>query len=318
MKDVPTQGEAAGIGEPDGRPLALPLDRIDEDPLQPRSAASPGFTAHSLAELAASIRLRGVKTPISVRHHPDRPGHYIINHGARRYRASRLAQLATIPGFIDDDYSETDQVVENLQRNELTAREIANYIGRELSKGLKRGQIASNISKSPAFVTQHAALLDLPEPIALAFNQGRVRDVTTVNELVTAYKAQPGAVTAWLGEGEPEITRGAVKLLRAFLGEKFGQEEPSGVEEASAGSAPQEAATLIAGPGDTGHRRWRCGGVVVLHHQRECVLLLGRRPGGEGRAWIRHEDGVEVEIALSEVQPLRLLGAGECEQQLPL
>lgn len=304
MKKVDTQPEEGVNAKAEGRPLALPLDHIDEDPGQPRSAANPGFTAHSLAELAASIRLRGVKTPISVRHHPDRPGRYIINHGARRYRASRLAQLATIPGFIDDDYSATDQVVENLQRNELTAWEIANYIGRELSKGLKRGQIASNISKSPAFVTQHAALLDLPEPIALAFNQGRVRDVTTVNELVTAYKAQPGAVAAWLDEGEPEITRGAVKLLRAFLGEKFGQEEPPAVEEGSAGTALQEAV------GGTGHHRWRCGGVLVLYQQRECVLLLGHRPGVQGRAWIRHEDGVEVEIELAEVQPLRLLEAG--------
>lgn len=311
MKKVGAQPEQSVNAKVQGRPLALPLDHIDEDPGQPRSAANPGFTAHSMAELAASIRLRGVKTPISVRHHPDRPGRYIINHGARRYRASRLAQLATIPGFIDDDYSETDQVVENLQRNELTAREIANYIGRELSKGLKRGQIASNISKSPAFVTQHAALLDLPEPVALAFNQGRVRDVTTVNELVTAYKAQPGAVAAWLGEGEPEITRGAVKLLRAFLGEKFGQGKPLAVEEGGAAPAPQEAATLIAGPGETGHRRWRCGGVVVLYQQREGILLLGRRPGAEGRAWMRHEDGVEVEIALAEVQPLRLLNASE-------
>ena len=317
MKKIGAQPEEAGDTGAEGRPLALQLDHIDEDPEQPRSAANPGFTAHSLAELAASIRLRGVKTPISVRHHPDRPGRYIINHGARRYRASRLAQLVTIPGFIDDDYSATDQVVENLQRNELTAREIANYIGRELSKGLKRGQIASNISKSPAFVTQHAALLDLPEPVALAFNQGRVRDVTTVNELVTAYKAHPDAVAVWLGEGEPEITRGAVKLLRAFLGEKFGQEEEPAVEESSTGSAPQEAATLNAAAGDMGHRRWRCGGVVVLHQQRECVLLLGRRPCGEGRAWIRQEDGVEVEIALAEVRPLRLLGAGECERQLP-
>lgn len=258
----PKQGGGPGM---QGRPLALPLDHIDEDPGQPRSAANPGFTAHSLAELADSIRLRGVKTPIAVCHHPDWPGRYIISHGARRYRASRLAHLATIPGFIDDDYSVTDQVVENLQRNELTAREIANYIGRELSNGLKRGQIASNISKSPAFVTQHAALLDLPEPIALAFTQGRVRDVTTVNELVTAYKAQPGAVAAWLGEGEPEITRGAVKLRRAFLDEKFCQEEPPAVEEGSAGSAPQEAATPNAGPGDAGHHRWRCGGVLVLH-----------------------------------------------------
>lgn len=318
MKKAYATPGATSDRAPEGRPLALPLEHIDEDPLQPRSAANPGFTAHSLAELAASIRLRGVKTPISVRHHPDRPGRYIINHGARRYRASRLAQLATIPGFIDDDYSATDQVVENLQRNELTAREIANYIGRELSKGLKRGQIASNISKSPAFVTQHAALLDLPEPVALAFNQGRVHDVTTVNELVTAYKAHPDAVSAWLGEGEPEITRRTVKLLRAFLGEKFGQEEPPAVEEVSADRVTQEAVDVAAAHGATGHRRWRCSGVVVMHQQHECILLLGRRPGGEGRAWIRHEDGVEVEIALAEVQPLRLLGAGECEQQLPL
>ena len=311
MKKIGAQPEEAGDTGAEGRPLALQLDHIDEDPEQPRSAANPGFTAHSLAELAASIRLRGVKTPISVRHHPDRPGRYIINHGARRYRASRLAQLVTIPGFIDDDYSATDQVVENLQRNELTAREIANYIGRELSKGLKRRQIASNISKSPAFVTQHAALLDLPEPVALAFNQGRVRDVTTVNELVTAYKAHPDAVSAWLGEGEPEITRRTVKLLRAFLGEKFGQEEPPAVEEVSADRVTQEAVDVAAAHGATGHRRWRCSGVVVMHQQHECILLLGRRPGGEGRAWIRQEDGVEVEIALAEVRPLRLLGAGE-------
>ena len=67
-----------------------------------------------------------------------------------------------------------------------------------------------------------------------------MRDVTTVNELVTAYKSQPGEVAAWLREGEPEITRSAVKLLRAFLGEKFGQEEPPAIEEGSAGPALQE------------------------------------------------------------------------------
>jgi ParB family chromosome partitioning protein len=309
MKKASAPPGAARGRAPEGRPLALPLEHIDEDPLQPRSAANPGFTAHSLAELAASIRLRGIKTPISVRHHPDRPGRYIINHGARRYRASRLAQLATIPGFIDDDYSETDQMVENLQRNELTAREIANYIGRELSKGLKRGQIAGNISKSAAFVTQHAALLDLPEPIALAFNEGRVRDVTTVNELVTAYKSHPGEVVAWLREGEPEITRSAVKLLRAFLEVKFGEEEtiPPGSGDATAvPSAACPPASAQAGAG-----RWRCTGLFVRYGEGEGVLLLGRRPCGEGLAWLRRADGVEVEVALAGLVPLRLLGAGD-------
>ena len=50
-------------------------------------------------------------------------------------------------------------------------REMTNYIGRELSKGRKRAQIASNTSKSAAFMTQHAVLLALPEPIGLAFNK---------------------------------------------------------------------------------------------------------------------------------------------------
>ncbi|MGK5078788.1 ParB/RepB/Spo0J family partition protein [Janthinobacterium sp. HLX7-2] len=306
MRKASTQDEAVGSGELEGGPLELPLELIDEDPLQPRSAANPGFTAHSLSELAASIHLRGIKTPISVRSHPERPGRYIINHGARRYRAARLAQLVAIPGFIDDDYSETDQVVENLQRNELTAREIANYIGRELSKGLKRGQIASNISKSAAFVTQHAALLDLPESIALAFNEGRVRDVTTVNELVTAYKSQPGQVAAWLNQGEPEITRSAVKLLRAFLDAKFDHEESPVIELDNTASAMQATGSAVV---DVVHSRWRCTGILVRHLQREGVLVLGRRPGGEGRVWIRYEDGVEVEIALAEAQPLILLGA---------
>lgn len=136
-----------------GGAAELALDLIDEDPHQPRSERNPGFSTTSLAEMAASIRLRGVKTPISVRENRNLPGRFIINHGARRFRASRLAGKKTIPAFVDNDYNEADQVVENLQRNELTAREIADYIGRELAKGMKKGEIAIANSKSPAFVT---------------------------------------------------------------------------------------------------------------------------------------------------------------------
>ena len=54
-----------------GGPLALEMALIDEDPHQPRTKDNPGFSDHSLEELAASIQLRGVKTPISVRENPD-------------------------------------------------------------------------------------------------------------------------------------------------------------------------------------------------------------------------------------------------------
>ena len=158
-------------------------------------------------------------------------------------------------------------------------------------------------------MTQHAARLDLPEPIALAFNEGRVCDVTTVNELVTAYKSHPGEVAAWLREGEPEITRSAVKLLRAFL---FGEEEtvPPGSGDAAAmplaASPPSsEYAIPVA---QAGASRWRCTGLLVRHGQRKGVLVLGCRPTGEGRAWIRYEDGVEMDVELMKVSLVSLIG----------
>ncbi|MDD5277302.1 MAG: ParB/RepB/Spo0J family partition protein [Methylovulum sp.] len=203
-----------------GNPLELDMGLIDEDPNQPRTEDNPGFAHESLAELSASIRLRGVKTPISVRENPDMPGRYIINHGARRFRASKRADKITIPCFIDNDYIDDDQVVENLHRDGLTAREIADHIGRKLAMGMKKGDIAKAISKSAAFVTQHVTLLDLPDPIADMFNAGRTKDVTVVNELVTAYKKNPQEVTDWLLDETQELTRGTVKLFREFLDNK--------------------------------------------------------------------------------------------------
>jgi ParB family chromosome partitioning protein len=305
-----------------GSPLALDMALIDEDPRQPRTSDNPGFSGESLSELAASIRLRGVKTPISVRDNPDAPGRFLINHGARRFRGSMRAGKSVIPGFIDNDYNEADQVVENLQRNALTAREIADFIGRELAKGIKKGEIARAISKSPAFVTQHVTLLDLPDPIATAFNSGRVRDVTVVNELVTAFKKQPSEVAGWLGDESQEITRSAVMLLRAFLDEKRmheqrcdddGFDDPVGEDAFVSSDSPDEPASQDIRSMDTRARlddpaRLRKVIVKVQHDKRSAHLILNRRPQAEGFAWLKfQDDGQEAEVNLADVQLLALL-----------
>ena len=62
--------------------LDLELGLIDEDPNQPRREDNPGFSEEKLNELVTSISRRGVKTPISVHNHPEKPGRFIINHGA--------------------------------------------------------------------------------------------------------------------------------------------------------------------------------------------------------------------------------------------
>ncbi len=193
--------------------LELDLSLIDEDPDQPRTEFDP----ITLQELADTIRLRGVKTPISVHPNPESEGRFIINHGARRFRASLLAKKKTIPAFIDTDYSKVDQMIENLQRDALTPREIADFIGYQYSKGFKNTEVAKMIGKSPAYVSQHHTLLNLPSTIATIFNAGKVRDVVIINDLVRAFKESPEIVIDWVTDTKQEITRSSVNLLRQFI-----------------------------------------------------------------------------------------------------
>lgn len=296
-----------------GGPTELDLALIDEDPNQPREADNPGFSAESLGELAATIKARGVKSPISVRENQDAPGRYLINHGARRYRASKIAGKTTIPAFVDNDYNDDDQVIENLQRNELTPREIANFIGRELAKGRKKGDIAKGLGKSAPWVTQHAALLDLPDPIAEAFNNGRTNDVTVINELVRAYKDDPEKVDTWLSDDSQEITRGSVKLLREFI-EDGGRGGAPDDDQAGAGEGADGATD--GGEADAKEKekkeedptKLKKAIVVVKHDDRQGRILLNRRPSADGLAWVKYDDdGHEFEAEIGQVQLVALL-----------
>ncbi|WP_019939762.1 ParB/RepB/Spo0J family partition protein [Bordetella sp. FB-8] len=226
---------ASMLGKPvqkAGRPMDIPLDKIKLRP-QVRTAENPGLTPESIAEIGASIAEHGVKTPISVCDDPDNPGEYFVNHGERRYRGSLWAKKDTIPAFIDNDHDEDDQIIENIQRENLTPREIADYMGRKLSQGTTQAEIAKTLGKTRGYVSQYVGMLHLPDPIAQAVTDGRVNDVTVANELARAYREDPQAVDAVLqqgslaanqgleGEGEvaslaakQTISRGAAKAVR--------------------------------------------------------------------------------------------------------
>ncbi len=102
-------------------PLAMAkeirLDRIQPDPNQPRHS----FDEERLQELAASIREQGVLQPIVVEY-IDEGNFFRLVHGERRWRASTLAGLLTIPAIIhkiDDDTRLVRQLIENIQREDL-------------------------------------------------------------------------------------------------------------------------------------------------------------------------------------------------------
>ncbi len=283
-------------------PLNIDLDLIDEDPNQPRKDNNPGFSEESLNELAETIRSRGVKSPVSIRNNPDDPGRYIINHGARRYRASRIAGYTTIPAFIDDNYDEIDQIIENLQRNELTAFEIAEFIDREVARGKKMKDIAREVGKSPTFVTHHYALLNLPPAIAEAYNNGRANDVTVINDLVTAHKKNPQEVVFWLADETQEITRSSVRLLREFLDVK-GSFEESDEEENSDDKDRNES--IRKSPESKAKKSLH---VQVKHEGRLARLVLSRMPLTAGYTWLKYEDDEqEFEADLSQLQLVAII-----------
>ena len=295
----------------------LDLTLIDEDPHQPRLEDNPGFRPEMIAEIGATIKARGVKQPISVRENPDKPGHYIINDGARRYRGSKWAHKTTVRAIVDNDFVPDDQVVANIQREGHTAREIAKLIAQRMASGMKKGEIAKRWGKSPAYITQYAALLDLPPVIAQAFDSGRIADITLVNELLTAHKDKPQEVADWLADENQEITRGSVKLLREFLDE--GTERDPHTIDAFNGKTDAEHDDDEGGEegaGDGGKKtpkeadptKIKKAIVQVEINGDLCRLIQTKRPTETGLAWFKNEiSGEEFEADLTTAKMVALV-----------
>lgn len=195
-----------------GKPLLIPLQDIEEDPHQPRKEFSP----EAMDEMIESIRERGVKTPVSVRVHPDKPGKWILNYGARRFRGSHGAEKADIPAFIDEAHEDYDQVVENLHREDLKPMELALFIKKRMDAGDKQAVIARKLGKGREVITHHLTLLDLPNCIEDVYGTGRCTSAKTLYELKNIYGKYPDEVAEWCSS-EVEVTRRTVSELAGVL-----------------------------------------------------------------------------------------------------
>ena len=197
-----------------GQPLLLPVADIDEDPEQPRRE----FDANALQELAETIRQRGVRQAISVRPNLQASGRWVLNFGARRLRASRLAGLATIPAFVDASADSYDQVIENEQREGLKPLELALFVQKRLALGDKQADIAKNLGKSRQWVTLATALIEPPDWLLQAYRDGRCRGMNELYELRRLHGQHAGAVADWVTKQPGLITRERIAELRAELG----------------------------------------------------------------------------------------------------
>src|SRR5215210_7358510 len=152
--------------------LSLPVDELQPGKYQPRSHMQP----EALAELAESIKRQGVMQPILAR--PLASGGYEIIAGERRWRAARMAGLASVPALvreIPDQQALAAALIENIQREDLNPLEEATGIQRLTQEfGLTHQAIAETLGRSRAAVTNLLRLLDLAPPVRELLAAGQI------------------------------------------------------------------------------------------------------------------------------------------------
>ena len=187
---------AAESGTANDKVNELSINLIEPNPLQPRTDVDE----EKIAELSASIAKRGVLQPIIVRPKGEK---YEIVAGERRWRASRMAGLETIPVHIrafDDGETFEIALIENLQREDLNAIEAAyGYKNLINERQLTQSELADLLAKSRVSITNALRLLDLPEEVQElvyegALSAGHARAILAVADDPTRIKLAQKAV----------------------------------------------------------------------------------------------------------------------------
>ncbi|MCP4038035.1 MAG: ParB/RepB/Spo0J family partition protein [bacterium] len=143
---------------------------VDPNPDQPRRV----FDAHQLEELSQSIKLHGVLQPVVVRRSGAR---YELIVGERRWRATQVAGLETIPAVVAD-IAPRDRleiaIIENVQRQDLNPMELAHAYRALIEGGCTQDEVGRKVSKNRSSVANHLRLLDLSSQIQADLEAGRL------------------------------------------------------------------------------------------------------------------------------------------------
>jgi ParB family chromosome partitioning protein len=173
--------------------IDLDINELQANPLQPRGIITP----ESLVDLVDSIREHGVLEPLVV---AKTPAGYQIIAGERRWRASKLAGLPTVPVIIKETTPQgmlEMAIVENVQRTDLNPVDRAKAFERLITEfGLGNSEISQRIGKSPAYVSNSLRLLSLPDALKDGLltgliSEGHARALAAIEDtklIIEAYK----------------------------------------------------------------------------------------------------------------------------------
>jgi ParB family chromosome partitioning protein len=306
--------DAAEDGSAIGQPICIAIDCIDEDPGQPRRT----FDEQKLEELAESILQHGVLQPIVLRQATEE-GRYVIVMGARRYRAAKRAGLRDIPAYIHAVWSADRyvQMIENIQRDDLNAPEIAAFIADRLERGDNQADISRKLGKPRDWVSRYASVQSMPEFLRSKLAGSSIR---AVYELYQAWRDQPNAVETLCAAQESFTDAHARQLARKIRSEVRGspadgegspRPQPARSPVATqAALRPRETnrATAMAEKSssssiDRNARTSTSLTIRVRHQDRSGCLLVDRLASQGSRHAVLLVDGAEVaeEVPVSTI-----------------
>jgi len=202
----------------------IPIDQLQRGKYQPRTH----MNAEALEELAASIKAQGVVQPIVVR--PLAAGNYEIVAGERRWRASQLAGLETVPAVvrkIPDEAAIAIALIENIQRENLNPVEEANAFTRLIDEfHMTHQQVAEAVGRSRAAVTNLLRLLMLNTDVRELLETARM-DMGHARALL-ALEGKAQSLAARQVVGKQLSVRETENLVRRLLAKPAGGKTKTG------------------------------------------------------------------------------------------
>lgn len=205
----------------------IALSLIDPDPNQPRTS----FDELRLETLAASVKAQGVIEPLIVSHHPETAGRYMLIAGERRWRAAGKAGLTLVPVVVRDlsnDQRLAVQLVENIDREELSVMEEALAVVRLLDFGRKPKEVADMLGKTAAWVSLRKKIAKHQAILEYFVVQGQTGDAETLAMLVDLEKVDRKAFEDMLQQDQVgrAMVREALDLAKARKEEAENPKKP--------------------------------------------------------------------------------------------
>lgn len=241
----------------------IPIIDIQTNPLQPRK----NFDPESLQDLTASIKEKGVITPVTVR---ELDGNYILIAGERRWRASQMAGLKTIPAYIIEVTDEADMMeialIENIQRENLNPIEEAEaYALLQSQFGLSQEAIAGAVGKKRVTVTNALRLLKLPTQIRFSLQTGEIS--AGHGRAILAMKTQKAMASLWRSILKKNLSvRGAEAVVKEKQDGRINTTPQGRRKIDPAAKQLEDELIMILGTKVRLHHKGKSGGTISMEY----------------------------------------------------